>query len=176
MAHLIGQKAPDFNCMAYVNGEFKKVSFKDYKGKWLVLFFYPLDFTFICPTEIRGFATKSDAFRKLNCEIVGASTDSEHSHKAWFQRDLPEVKFPVLADSTHMVSSAYGVLKEDQGVAYRATVVIDPDGFVRYYVVSDLDVGRSVDETMRVVEALQTGELCPVDWKPGMAHVGNKKK
>lgn len=173
---LIGEKAPDFSTLAYVNGEYKKVNLKDYKGKWLCLFFYPLDFTFVCPTELRGFAKSEAEFKKANCAIVAASTDSEHSHKAWFQRDLPEVKFPVLADTNHHVSRSYGVLKEDQGIAYRGLYLIDPEGFIRYQVISDLDVGRSVKETLRVLKAFQTGGLCEVDWEPGMENLNKKKK
>lgn len=173
---IVGQKAPDFSTMAYVNGEFKKVSLKDYKGKWLLVFFYPLDFTFVCPTEIKGFARMEGDFKKLNCHIVGASTDSEHSHKAWVERDMPEIKFPILADTNHHVSRAFGVLKEDQGIAYRGTFLIDPDGIIRYEVVSDLDVGRSVKETLRVLQAFQTGGLCEVDWTPGTDTLNSKKK
>ena len=168
----VGQVVPDFECKAYENGKFTKFKLSDHKGKWIVLFFYPLDFTFICPTEIKGFATKEDDFKKLKAIVVGASTDSEHSHKAWFQRDLPQVKFPVLADSTHQVTRLFNVMKEDQGVAYRGTFIIDPEGYLRYQVVSDNSVGRSVEETLRVLGALQTGELCPIDWKPGQKTLG----
>ena len=161
---------------AYQDGKFKKVGLKDYKGKWVVLFFYPLDFTFVCPTEIRGFAKAEGDFKKLNASVIAASTDSEHSHKAWFQRDLPEVKFPILADTNHHVSRAFQVLKEDQGIAYRGLFLIDPEGFVRYEVISDLDVGRSVKETLRVLQAFQTGGLCEVDWSPGMETLDKKKK
>lgn len=168
----IGQKVPEFECTAYENGKFTKFKLADHKGKWIVLFFYPLDFTFICPTEIKGFAAKEDEFKKAKAIIVGASTDSEHSHKAWFTRDLPQVKFPVLADTTHAVSRLFNVLKEDQGVAYRGTFIIDPDGMLRYQVVSDNSVGRSVDETLRVLQAFQTGELCPIDWEPGQKTLG----
>ncbi len=168
----IGQPAPSFDCKAYENGKYKTVKLTDYKGKWVILFFYPLDFTFVCPTEIEGFAKKENDFKKLNAVVIGASTDSEYSHKAWFERDLPTVKFPVLADTTHHVSKAYDVLKEDQGIAYRGTFIIDPKGILRYKVVSDLSVGRSVDETLRVLQALQSGELCPIDWKPGQKTLG----
>ncbi|MFH1899034.1 MAG: peroxiredoxin, partial [Patescibacteria group bacterium] len=144
----------------------------DYKGKWVVLFFYPLDFTFVCPTEIRGFAKHEDEFKKANGVIIGASTDSVHSHKAWFERDLKEVKFPILADNAHKLSSDYGVLIEDQGIALRGTFIIDPEGVIKYVVVSDLNVGRSVDETLRVLKALQTGELCPIEWHDGEKTLG----
>ena len=168
----IGEKAPDFAEDAYVSGEFKKVKLHDYKGKWVVLFFYPLDFTFVCPTEIRSFAKHEEDFKKLNAVVIGASTDSVHSHKAWFQRDLPEVKFPIIGDTTHKLTRDFGILKEDQGIAFRGTFIIDPEGIIRYQVVSDLSIGRNVDETLRVLQALQTGELCPIDWKPGMKTMG----
>ncbi len=168
----IGEKIPEVKADAYHAGEFKKINLSDYRKKWVVLFFYPLDFTFVCPTEIRAFAQKLGEFEASNAVIIGASTDSQHSHKAWFERDLPEVKYPVIADTTHEVSKAFGVLKEDQGIAYRGTFIIDPEGFLRYKVVSDLSVGRSVDETLRVLKAFQTGELCPIDWKPGEKTLG----
>lgn len=168
----IGEKVPDFEAQAYVKGGFRKVSLKSYKGKWVVLFFYPLDFTFICPTEIKGFAKRESEFTKANAVIIGASTDSEYSHKNWFERDLQEVKYPIIADTTHSVSRLFGVLKEDQGVAYRGTFIIDPEGVLRYSVVSDLNVGRSVEETLRVLKAFQTGELCPIEWKPGEKTLG----
>lgn len=164
---MIGMKIPEFNLPAYINGEFKKIASTQLKGKWTVLFFYPLDFTFVCPTELRGFASRFKDFEKLNCQVIAASTDSEHSHKAWLSRDLPEVKYPIISDTSHHLSRALQVLKEDQGIAYRATFIVDPEGTIRYYVVSDLDVGRSVEETIRVLQGLQSGGLCPVDWKPG---------
>ncbi len=163
----VGKPVPNMQLEAYVNGEMKKVSFSDYKGKWIVLFFYPLDFTFVCPTEITGFAKAEADFTKLNAVVLAASTDSAHSHKAWFQRDMPEVKFPVLADTTHNLSKEFDVLIEDAGIALRGTFLIDPEGILRYQVVSALNIGRSVKETLRVLAALQTGGLCPVDWEPG---------
>ncbi len=163
----VGSPAPGFDEMAYVAGEFSRVQLRDFAGKWVVLFFYPLDFTFVCPTEIRGFAQYTAEFEEKNAVVVGASTDSEHSHKAWFEKDMPEVKFPVLADTAHRVSRDYGVLLEDKGIALRGTFIIDPDGVLRYQLVSDLDVGRSVEETLRVLDALQNGGLCPVGWKKG---------
>lgn len=152
-----------------------KVSLADYAGKWAVLFFYPRDFTFICPTEIREFARLQSAFTECGCAVVGASTDSEYSHKAWFERDLPEVAFPILADTAHSVSAAYDVLGAD-GASQRGTFIIDPDGVVRWAVVSDNSVGRSVGETVRALKALQTGALCPVEWEPGQEFVGGSKK
>ena len=168
----VGEKAPEFELEAYVAGEIREVSSRDYRGRWIVLFFYPADFTFVCPTEIRGFAQMEEEFAKHDAVIIGASTDSAYSHKAWLERDLPEVRFPVLADTAHKLSRAYGVLIEDQGVALRGTFIIDPEGVLRYMVVSDLNTGRSVRETLRVLQALQTGELCPVDWQPGEATLG----
>lgn len=168
----VGHPTPYFDEMAYAGGEFKRVRLADYAGKWVVLFFYPRDFTFVCPTEIRGFATHEKEFTDKNAVVIGASTDSEHSHKAWFERDLPMVKFPVLADTAHRVSRAYGVLLEDTGEALRGTFIIDPDGVLKYVVISDLNVGRSVKETLRVLEALQTGERCPIEWEPGSSTLG----
>jgi alkyl hydroperoxide reductase subunit AhpC len=165
----IGQPVPDVHVDAYVNGAITKVALSDYRGKWVVLFFYPLDFTFVCPTEIIGFAKAESDFTKRNAVVLAASTDSAFSHKAWFQRDMPEVKFPVLADTAHTLSKEFDVLLEDQGIALRGTFLIDPDGVLRYQVVSALNVGRSVKETLRVLAALQTGGLCPVDWEPGQA-------
>jgi peroxiredoxin (alkyl hydroperoxide reductase subunit C) len=170
----LNQPAPDFKQPAYQKGtrdDFKEVSLKDYKGKWLVLFFYPRDFTFVCPTEIKGFAKKYEEFQKVNTEILAASTDSVYSHKAWFEKDMPEVTFPILADTSHKLSRDYEVLNESNGEAERGTFIIDPDGNLRYVVMSDSNVGRSVEETMRVVKALQTGGLCPVDWEPGQPNL-----
>lgn len=163
----VGKPAPDFRATAYVNGQFKEVGMRDYKGKWVCLFFYPLDFTFVCPTEIRSFAQHEAAFKELGCQVIGASTDSEHSHKAWFERDLKEVKFPVLADTTHKVSRDYGVLIEEKGISLRGTFLIDPEGTLQWMTVNALNVGRSVEEVVRTLEALKTGGLCPVEWKPG---------
>jgi peroxiredoxin 2/4 len=163
----VGETVPDVQLEAYVNGEIKKVSLGDYKGKWVVLFFYPLDFTFVCPTEIKGFASMQNEFDAKNTVVLGASTDSAHSHKAWFQRDMPEVQFPVLADTAHKLSSEFGVLLDDAGIALRGTFVIDPEGVLQHQTVAALNIGRSVKETLRVLSALQTGGLCPVDWQPG---------
>jgi len=168
----IGEKAPDFEAEAYMNGKFEKTCLHDFRGKWVVLFFYPLDFTFVCPTEIEGFAKHEKEFEKLNAKIIGASTDSIFSHKNWFERDLPQVKYPVIGDTNHEVSRAYGVLIENKGIALRGTFIIDPEGILRYSVVSDLSVGRSAAETLRVLKALQTGELCQMDWEEGEKTLG----
>ncbi len=168
----IGQKVPDFEEEAYVNGEFRKVKLSSYRGKWVIVFFYPLDFTFVCPTEINSFAQRHKDFEKLNAVIIGCSTDSVHSHKAWFQKDLPDVDFPVIGDTAHRLVSLFGVLKEDQGIAFRGTFIIDPEGVLRAATINDLKVGRNVEETLRTLQAFQTGELCPVEWKPGMQTLG----
>lgn len=170
----VGQKAPVFEETAYVKGDFKKVKLSDYKGRWVVLFFYPLDFTFICPTEIEAFAKMENDFKKQGAVVIAASTDSEFSHKAWFESDerLKGVGYPVIADTAHRLSSAYGVLVAEKGVALRGTFIIDPEGTLRYAVVSDLSVGRNIKETLRALQALQTGELCPVEWQPGQKTLG----
>jgi peroxiredoxin (alkyl hydroperoxide reductase subunit C) len=168
----LNQPAPEFKQPAYEAGkDFTEVSLSDQKGKWVVLFFYPRDFTFVCPTEIRGFAKAEKEFADIDAVILAASTDSVHSHKAWFERDLKEVKFPILADTAHTLARDYEVLNESDGTAERGTFIIDPEGNLRYIVVSDGNVGRSVEETLRVVKALQTGGLCPIDWEPGDANL-----
>ncbi len=171
--YTVGEVAPAFeNVTAYHKGEFHKVSLWDYKGKWLIFFFYPRDFTFICPTEIKGFSAHRAEFEKLGAEVLGCSTDSEWSHKNWFERDLKEVEFPVLADVTHEVARAYGVYNEHEGYAERGLFIIDPEWTLRYALVSAGSVGRSVKETLRVLEALQTGERCPMEWEPGKETLG----
>ena len=169
----VGAAAPDFKAKAYISGQndFKDVSLKDYAGKWVCLYFYPLDFTFVCPTEIREFGKKEAEFKELGCQVLACSTDSAFSHKAWFQRDLNEVKHPVLADTAHEISKSYGVLIENEGIALRGTFLIDPKGVLQHMTVNALGVGRSVDETIRTLQALKTGELCPADWKPGKATI-----
>ena len=167
---LIGQKEPAWTAQAYVNGQDKKISSEDYKGKWHVLYWYPLDFTFICPTEIKGFQGLSKEFSADGIGVIGVSTDSFFSHKAWFaDRGIfpQEITHPVVADTSHAVSRAFGVLKEDQGVAYRATVIVDDKGIIRSVAVNDLSAGRRPNETLRTVQALQSGGLCGADWKKG---------
>lgn len=174
MERLVGKPAPNFEMESTKNLETldEKVKLSDYEGKWLVLFFYPLDFTFVCPTEITALSDRYDEFQDLDADILGVSTDSKFSHRAWIKtpRDengLGHINYPLGADTTHQVSRDYGVLIEEEGVALRGLFIIDPQGIVRYQVVTDNDVGRSVDETLRVLQALQTGGLCPADWKPG---------
>lgn len=166
----IGQQAPDLVVESYVRGEPEAVrlSLAQYRGQWVVLFFYPRDFTFVCPTEIQAFATLHEQFEQENAVLLGASTDSYYSHKAWYESDerLHSVFFPVLADTSHKLTDAFGVLLED-GRALRATFILDPEGLVRHMLVNDLDVGRSPAETLRTLRALRTGELCPESWEPG---------
>lgn len=169
----VGEPAPDFTLDAVVGKDFKKVSLGDYRGKWVVLFFYPLDFTFVCPTEIKGFNRALDQFGKLNAVVLGASVDSKYSHLAWIQRgDLGKLEFPLLSDLKKEVARRYGILDEKEGVALRGLFIIDPEGVLQYELVHNLSVGRSVEETLRVLEALQTGELCPLGWKPGEKTLG----
>src|SRR3989338_6871951 len=163
----INEQAPDFRLEGYHNGKLKHFGLKDFKDKWLVVFFYPLDFTFVCPTEIREFSKRHKEFQKAGAEIVGVSVDSVHSHKAWVEGDLGKITYPLLSDFHKKMSRDYEVLDEEAGTAQRGTFIVDPVGKVRYIVISDDDVGRSVDETLRVVQALQTGKLCPVEWTPG---------
>jgi peroxiredoxin 2/4 len=167
----IGKPAPDFTAQAVVDGQIKEVSLRSYRGKWVVLFFYPLDFTFVCPTEIQGFNEKFNEFDKLNTQVLGASVDSVYSHLDWM-KDLGQLRFPLISDLTKRISRDYGILMEDKGISFRGSFIIDPDGVVRSYVVNDLSVGRSVDETLRTLQAFQTGELCPVGWKPGEKTLG----
>ncbi|KAJ8001753.1 hypothetical protein DPEC_G00172710 [Dallia pectoralis] len=172
----IGQPAPAFKATAVVDGQFKDIQLSDYKGKYVVFFFYPLDFTFVCPTEIVAFSDRVEDFRKIGCEVIGASTDSHFSHLAWIntprkQGGLGPMKIPLVADLTQSISRDYGVLKEDQGIAYRGLFVIDDKGVLRQITINDLPVGRSVDETLRLVQAFQHtdkhGEVCPAGWTPG---------
>lgn len=171
---LFDQPAPAFSAVeAYKQGEFIRMSSDELKGMWTVLFFYPRDFTFICPTELRAFAKHEAAFAGLDCQIVACSTDSAWSHKAWFEKDLPEVTYPVLADTTQNLSRAFGVLNEEDGSAHRGLFLLDPENVIRYMLVSSGSVGRSVTETLRVLKALQTGELCPVEWEEGSDTLGS---
>lgn len=164
----VGEAAPSFKVEAVVGTEFKTVSLDDYQGKWLVLFFYPADFTFICPTEITGFNKELDRFKSLNAEVLGGSVDSKYAHLAWIKRgDLGELKFPLFADTKKEMAERFGVLDHKEGVALRGLFIIDPNGVVQYQVVHNLSVGRSVEETLRVLEGLQTSGLCPLNWKPG---------
>ncbi|SFS76969.1 peroxiredoxin [Marininema halotolerans] len=177
-SRLVGLPAPHFEMKSTKNLETlaEKVSLSDYEGQWLVLFFYPKDFTFVCPTEITALSDRYADFADNDCEIIGVSTDTEFVHRAWIntprdENGLGHLNYPLAADPTHRVSRDYGVLNEDEGVALRGLFIIDPEGTVRYQVVTDDNVGRSVDETLRVLQALQTGGLCGADWKPGQSNL-----
>lgn len=167
----VGQQAPEFDADAVLTQEFGKVKLSDYRGKWVVLFFWPLDFTFVCPTEVIAFSKRLDEFRALGAEVLGASIDSKFTHLAWKDK-IGAIRYPMLSDITKHISYEYGVLLEQEGIALRGLFVIDPEGKLRYQVVHELSVGRNVDEVLRVIKALQTGELCPVDWEEGMDTLG----
>ena len=170
----VGQPAPSFDMPSTKNIEKlnENVRLDDYKGRWLVLLFYPLDFTFVCPTELTSFSDRYEDFEGIGAAVIGVSTDSVHSHRAWLKtpRDkggVEGLRYPLASDITKSVARDYGVLIEDKGVALRGLFVIDPEGTLRYAVIHDLNVGRSADETLRVIQALQTGGLCQADWRPG---------
>jgi len=171
----IGQPAPAFEIQAYdrakdgSDDQFTNVSLESYKGKWVCLFFYPLDFTFVCPTEIVAFNSALGDFQDRECEVLTASTDSVYSHKGWCDahEDLAQLKYLMLADTSHKLSEDYGVLDAEGGIAYRGVYLIDPNGVVRWMAVHDLSVGRNVDEVLRVLDALQTDKLCPCNWEKG---------
>ncbi|HMR01258.1 MAG TPA: peroxiredoxin [Candidatus Gracilibacteria bacterium] len=162
----VGKPAPKFALEALVDGEFKHISSEDYKDKWIVLFFYPMDFTFVCPTEVVEFSDRAKDFEELNAQIVGCSIDSVYSHKAWM-KELGQLNYPLMSDMTRSLSNEFGILVEEKGIALRGLYIIDPKGILRYQVVHDLSVGRSADECLRVLRALQSGKLCKANWKKG---------
>ncbi|EPX61785.1 Alkyl hydroperoxide reductase protein C [Cystobacter fuscus DSM 2262] len=169
----VGDKIPAFNLKGVVSlekgKEFKDINQDTYKGKWTVLFFWPKDFTFICPTEIAEFGKRDKDFQDRNAQILGVSTDSEYVHHAWrtHHPDLKGLPFPMLADIKRELSAALGVLHKDEGVALRATFIADPEGIIRHVSVNDLSVGRNVSEVIRTLDAFQTDELCPCNWQKG---------
>lgn len=177
MAVLTGRQAPDFKADAVVNGEIKAgVSLSDYKGKYVILFFYPLDFTFVCPTELHAFQDKLGEFEKRGAQVIGVSVDSKFSHLAWINTPKKEggiegVTYPLVSDLNKTISADYDVLVEGAGIAYRGLFLIDKEGVVQHQVVNNLNLGRSVDETLRLLDALQYtekhGEVCPADWHKG---------
>lgn len=180
MALLVGSPAPEFRGTAVVGGDsstltpdnaFKDIALEDYRGKWVVLFFYPLDFTFVCPTEIKSFGDRYEDFRDMDAEVIGVSTDSHFSHLAWRRQEeeLQQLPYPLLADFTRETSRNYNILKEETGYALRGLYIIDPEGTLQYSVIHPEPVGRNSEEVLRVLEALQTGELCPCNWKKGEA-------
>ncbi|WP_321286482.1 peroxiredoxin [uncultured Sunxiuqinia sp.] len=171
----IGQKFPEFEKTAVVSldagKEFDTISNKDIDGKWSVVFWWPKDFTFVCPTEITAFNDHYEEFKKLDANLIGASTDSEYVHLAWRNdhAGLKKLKFPMLADTSKSLAEDLGILEENEKIAYRATFIIDDKGIIRWVSVNDLAIGRNVPEVLRVLEALQTGQLTPCDWEPGQA-------
>ena len=176
MSVLVQQQAPDFKAQAVMpDGSFKQVSLADYKGKHVILFFYPLDFTFVCPTEIIAFSDRAAEFEKLGVQLLGCSIDSHFSHLAWRntprnQGGLGDIQFPLVADLNKEIARGFGVLLPG-GIALRGLFLMDKEGVVRHQVVNDLPLGRSVDEALRMVQALQyfekNGEVCPANWKEG---------
>lgn len=173
----VGEKFPDFSVQATVSTDkdlskaFKEITNNDYKGKWKLYFFWPKDFTFVCPTEIAAFGKLNREFLDRDCQILGASTDNEYVHAAWrtHHADLKDLPFPMLSDIKRDLSGELGILDEKAGVAQRATFLVDPDNIIRFIYVTDLSVGRNPQEVLRVLDALQTYELCPCNWQKGDA-------
>jgi len=169
----VGDRFPEFRLQACVSREpgreFQEITSESYPGKWRVVFLWPMDFTFVCPTEIAEFGQRCAQFGERETQVLGVSTDTHFVHLAW-RRDHPALKdlpFPMLADTKRELSTSLGVLHKDEGVPLRATFLVDPEGVIRHVSVNDLSVGRNVDEVLRVLDALQTGELTPCNWKPG---------
>ena len=176
MAVLVNKQAPDFSAEAVVKGDFKQIRLSDYRGKYVVLFFYPLDFTFVCPTELHTFQDKLDAFRQLNTEVLGVSVDSAHCHHAWLRTPknnggIQGVTYPLIADINKTIARDYDVLLHDDGIALRGTFLIDKEGIVQHQTINNLPLGRNIDEFVRLTESLQFteehGEVCPANWQKG---------
>jgi len=172
----IGGPAPGFRGMAVVDGDFQEIALEDYRGKWLILFFYPLDFTFVCPTEIIAFSDRFPEFDALNAAVIACSTDSHFAHLAWTNTPrnrggLGPMSIPILSDKTGEIARRWGVMKHDEGNAFRGLFIVDPAGKLRQITINDMGVGRSIDETLRLLQAFQftdeNGEVCPVNWTPG---------
>ncbi|UJR82008.1 peroxiredoxin [Sandaracinus amylolyticus] len=178
----VGDKLPAFSLQSVVSldegREFETLGDRSHAGRWQVLFFWPMDFTFICPTEIAEFGRRHRDFTDRDAVVLGASTDTHYVHLAWRKQhpDLRALPFPMLADTKRELSQALGILHKQDGVPLRATFIVDPDGIIRWASVNDLSVGRSVDEVLRVLDALQTDELCPCNWKKGEATLTPKKE
>lgn len=169
----INEQAPEFTEDAFINDEIKKISLNDYKGKWVVLFFYPADFTFVCPTELGELANKYDEIKSLGAEVISVSTDTAFVHKAWWDHSetIHKIKFPMLADPARRVCSAYYTLIEEDGLSLRATFLINPEGKIKALEFHDNSIGRSIDELIRKIKAAQFvekhGQVCPVNWQEG---------
>jgi peroxiredoxin (alkyl hydroperoxide reductase subunit C) len=174
----VGHQAPDFTATAVVDQEFKEISLSQYRGKYVVLFFYPLDFTFVCPTEITAFSDRYADFSSKNCEILGVSVDSKFSHLAWIQTPrnqggIGDINYPLVADLNKEIGNAFNIL-DDEGKALRGLYLIDPEGVIVHATINNLPVGRNVDETLRLLQAFQyvqsnPDEVCPANWTPGSA-------
>ena len=177
MSVLVGRQAPDFTANAVVKGDFQdEFRLSDHRGKYVLLFFYPLDFTFVCPTELHSFQESLEQFKKLNCEVVGCSVDSKFSHFAWTNTaknkgGIAGVTYPLVSDINKTIARDYDVLVPEQGIAYRGAFLIDKEGVVRHQTVNDLPLGRNIKEYLRLLEALQHteehGEVCPANWAQG---------
>lgn len=170
----VNQKVPDFELSAYHDGEIKKIKLSDYRGKWVVLIFYPADFTFICPTELEEAAEFYNEFKKLDAEVLSVSTDTVYVHKAWHDTSpsIKKIKYPMLADPTGKLCREFGTYLEDEGVSLRGSFVIDPDGVLRVAEINDNSLGRSTKELLRKLQAAKyvrehNGEVCPASWEPG---------
>jgi peroxiredoxin (alkyl hydroperoxide reductase subunit C) len=173
----VGQVAPDFEATAVIDQEFKTIKLSQYRGKYVVLFFYPLDFTFVCPTEITAFSDRQNDFAAINTEILGVSVDSVFSHLAWVQTDrksggLGDLAYPLVSDIKKEISTAYNVLDPEAGIALRGLFIIDKEGVIQHATINNLAFGRNVDETLRILQAIQyvqthPDEVCPAGWKPG---------
>ncbi len=173
----VGQLAPEFTATAVIQQEFRAVRLSSLRGKYVVLFFYPLDFTFVCPTEVAAFSDRYDDFKQLNTEVLGISVDSEFSHLAWIQTDrsqggVGELNYPLVSDIKKEIATAYNVLDPETGVALRGLFILDQDGVIQHMTVNNMSFGRSIDEALRVLKAIQhvqsnPNEVCPVDWQPG---------
>jgi peroxiredoxin (alkyl hydroperoxide reductase subunit C) len=174
MNTLLNTKIPDFKVQAFHKGEFKEITQANLKGKWSIFFFYPADFTFVCPTELGDMADKYDAFQKMGVEVYSVSTDTHFTHKAWWDASdtIKKIKFPMLADPTGFLSRAFGVHIEEAGLAYRGTFVVNPEGQIKIMEIHDNGIGRNADELVRKVQAAQfvashPNEVCPAKWRPG---------
>ena len=174
MSSIINSKIPEFKVQAYHNNEFKTVSNADLRGKWSVFFFYPADFTFVCPTELGDMADKYADLKKMGVEVYSVSTDTHFTHKAWHDASetIKKIKFPMLADPTAHLAKSFGVYIEEEGVAYRGTFVVDPEGQIKVAEIHDNGIGRNADELVRKIQAAQfvathKGEVCPAKWRPG---------
>ena len=174
----IGDTFPQFDLQAVTSlepgREFKNITDRSYPGRWQVVFFWPMDFTFVCPTEIAEFGRRTGDFAKRDAQVLGVSTDTHYVHLAWrgSHPALKDLPFPMVADTKRELSAALGILHKQEGVALRATFIVDPEGIIRFVSVNDLSVGRNVDEVLRVLDALQTDELTPCNWQPGQKTLG----